>query len=131
MGANPIVFIGADFSFGYERSSQTGNPKFHSWDSKYDASLGNFLITTDVFGNKVKTWPSYMNFKCFYDRTVIDVPGIWINATEGGIFGAYPDGNIRSLMQMTLDQVFEMYNVSDKFEGQALRPHEVDKRVCY
>jgi len=131
LGANPIVFVGADFSFGYDRSEKTGSLRSHAWDSKYDATLGQVMRVTDVFGNKVPTWPSYWNFKCFFDRTAIDVPGLWINATEGGIFGAYPDGNIRAIQQMTLAKVYEMYSLSNMFEGQALRPSELDKRVCF
>lgn len=102
MGANPIIFVGASFSFGY-------NEKFHSWDSKYDKDLGHFVRATDIFGNKVKTWQSYHNFKCWFDRTAMVVPGIWINASEGGTLGAYPEGNIRAIEQMTLDSVYEMY----------------------
>lgn len=131
MGANPIAFVGADFSFGYELSEKTNNPKFHPWDSKYDAGIGHAMSVTDVFGNKVKTWPSYWSFKCFFDRTIQEVPGSYYNCTEGGIFGAYPDGNLRALIQMTLDDFLHMYKISDRFEGQALRPHEIDKRVCY
>jgi hypothetical protein len=133
MGANPIIFVGADFSFGYEISKSTGQPKFHAWDSKYDQGVGQGMTVTDIFGNKVKTWPSYWSFKCFFDRTVIEVPGIWINATEGGIFGAYSEGNIAHLKQMTLDQVIEMYSIADKplYEAQALRPRETNKIVCF
>lgn len=131
MGGNPIAFVGADFAFGYEVSKVTGNPRFHAWDSKYDNGIGQCLRVVDVFGNRVKTWPSYWSFKCFFDRTVIDVPGIWINCTEGGIFGAYDQGNIRQLMQMKLDDFLHMYQISDRFEGHAKRPTIPDKRVCY
>lgn len=131
LGANPIIFVGADFSFGYDVSTKTGKPKFHSWDSKYDIGIGNAVRVTDIFGNKVKTWPSYQNFKLWFDYITIQVPGLWINATEGGIFGAYPHGNIRQVTQMTLAQVFEMYSVSDMFRGQALTPGIKDQRVCF
>lgn len=105
MGANPIIFVGADFSFGYDR-------RFHAWDSKYDKEMGYIVKATDVFGNKVNTWQSYANFKCWFDRTCMVVPGYWINATEGGCLGAYPEGNIRAIHQKTLDQVFEEFNIS-------------------
>lgn len=106
LGANPIVFVGADFAFGYDK-------KFHAWDSKYDKHMGHVVRATDVFGNKVVTWQSYANFKCWFDRTCISVPGYWINATEGGTLGAYPEGNISAIKQMTLDQVFEEFGLSD------------------
>jgi len=131
LGANPIVFVGADFSFGYEVSDKTGKPKFHSWDSKYDTGIGQAMRVHDIFGNKVSTWPSYYGFKNWFDCICTRVPGFWINCTEGGIFGAWAQGNIRQVTQMTLDNLFEMYSISEGFEGQALRPKENDKRVCF
>lgn len=106
LGCNPIIFTGSDFSFGYDS-------RFHSWDSKYDKHMGYAIRKSDVFGNKVWTWQSYYNFKSWFDRTCNDVPGIWINATEGGLLGAYQEGNLRSIKQMTLDDVYKMYQVSD------------------
>lgn len=105
LGCNPIIFTGADFSFV--------NDKFHPWDSKYDANKGYAIRKTDVFGNKVWTWQSYYNFKAWFDRTCVDVPGIWINATEGGLLGAYQEGNVIQIKQMTLDEVYHMYGISD------------------
>jgi hypothetical protein len=131
LGANPIVFVGADFSFGYEISEKTGKPKFHSWDSKYDVGIGNAVKATDIFGNKISTWPSYYGFKSWFDCITGRVPGIWVNCTEGGLFGAYPDGNLRHIMQMKLTDLFEMYSISSGFRGQAVEPHELDKRVCF
>ncbi len=106
LGCNPIIFTGADFCFGYDH-------RFHSWDSKYDGNLGHVMRHTDVFGNRVLTWQSYFNFKCWFDSRCIEVPGIWINATEGGCLGSYPDGNISHIRQMTLDEVLKMYSMAD------------------
>ncbi len=52
MGANPTIFVGADFSFSYDK-------KFHGWDSSYDATLGHAFKVPDIFGNKRYTWQSY------------------------------------------------------------------------
>ena len=101
-GANPIAFVGADFSFGYDR-------KFHAWDSKYDKDVGRVLKTIDVFGNKVMTWQSYHNFKCWFDAMCAQVPGQFINCTEGGTMGAYPEGNIAAIKQMGLKQFISAY----------------------
>ena len=81
MGCNPVTFVGADFSFSYTN-------KFHSWDSSYDKDLGNYMRAIDVYGNSVKTWQSYYNFKCFFDWLSMTVPGIYINCTEGGTLGS-------------------------------------------
>lgn len=114
-GANPIGFVGADFCFSYEK-------KFHAWDSKYDAKLGHVMKATDIFGNKVLTWQSYWNFKCWFDYMAMRVPGITINCTEGGIFGAYPDGNIADVKQMSLEQFLEMYNLTRHIKDQCETP---------
>ena len=120
MGAGAIVFTGADFSFGYD-------DKFHSWDSKYDAVKGRCISATDIFGNRVSTWQSYSNFKAWFDWVCERVPGIFINASEGGTLGAYPNGNLRSIQVMDLSKVIEMYSMSEKLEKQMLSP-ELDER---
>jgi hypothetical protein len=124
MGANPIIFIGADFSFAY-------NNKFHAWDSKYDLNLGEIKRATDVFGNSVKTWHSYYNFKCWFDSRCCSVPGQYINATEGGILGAYPEGNIEAIKQMALSDVIRTYSLSDELEGPMCSPETKDLRILF
>jgi hypothetical protein len=131
LGAMPIIFVGADFSFGYETSDKTGNNKFHPWDSKYDKDMGYCVQATDVFGIRVKTWQSYLNFKTWFDYIAGRVPGFWINCTEGGIMGAYPHGNIAAIRQHTLAEVYEMYAVPELMRNQAEKPHERDKRVVF
>ena len=118
MGAGSIVFVGADFSFGYDK-------KFHSWDSKYDRNIGSIMNTVDVFGHKVATWPSYNNFKSFFDYVASEVPGIYINCSEGGTLGAYPDGNLMAIKQMDLKDCLNMYNMHELIKISALDP-EVD-----
>jgi hypothetical protein len=114
-GANPIVFMGADFAFGYDN-------KFHSWNSKYDSNLGNVIKLTDVFGNKVLTWQSYANFKAWFEYVAIQVPGVYINCTEGGTFGSFADGNIAAVRQMTFDRFLDMTFMSDQLIEQCLNP---------
>jgi len=114
-GANPIVFVGADFSFGYDE-------KFHAWDSKYDGNMGQVVRLTDIFGVKVSSWPSYANFKQWFEYIAATVPGFWINASEGGCLGSYPDGNIRQIIQMPLDFVYEMMTVHRHSRSQCENP---------
>jgi len=120
MGAGAIVFTGADFAFGYDN-------KFHSWDSKYDDKMGYCISATDIFGNRVSTWQSYANFKSWFDYVAVRVPGIYINATEGGTLGAYQNGNLQHIKLMDLAEVKEMYSMSEKLENQMLHP-ELDER---
>lgn len=124
MGSNPIIFVGADFSFSYTN-------KFHAWDSKYDKSLGQYMRVTDIFGNSVKTWQSYYNFKCWFESRVCAVPGLYINATEGGILGSYPQGNIQQIQQMALGDVIKMYSLSEECADQCKEPQTAEKKLLF
>ncbi len=124
LGCNPIVYVGADFSFGYDH-------KFHAWDSKYDKTLGNTVKATDLYGNSVHTWQSYFNFKNFFEYVAMSVPGVYINATEGGVLGAYPGGNIEQIKYMDLDDVFEMYHINDHIKPQCDDPSKEHKFILY
>lgn len=117
LGSQTTIFVGTDFSFSNEYSV-----RFHPWESKYDANAGHYMKAVDIYGNAVKTWQSYYNFKLWADYVVYVLPGIYINATEGGIFGSYREGNIQKLLQMDLAQVFEMFSLHEKIRYQAENP---------
>jgi hypothetical protein len=109
LGAGTVIFVGASFCFSYDN-------KFHPWDSKYDKDVGRYQTATDVFGMPRKTWASYYQFKCWFESRVCRVPGIYINCTEGGLFGAYPEGNIQQLIQMSLKDCIGMYSIADQMQ---------------
>lgn len=115
LGCNPIAFVGADFSFSYDK-------KFHGWNSKYDNKLGQFLRHFDVFGNKVFTWQSYYNFKGWFEFVCRSVPGVYLNCTEGGILGSYAEGNIRQIPQMELEKFLEMHRMHEIVQSQIDNP---------
>jgi hypothetical protein len=108
LGGNPITFIGADFCFGYDR-------KFHPFNSPYDQKFDGVIPVTDVFGNRVYTWPSYWGFKCWFDYICCggagNNPGVYINCSEGGTLGAYAEGNIRQITQMSLKEFLDAYRM--------------------
>jgi hypothetical protein len=114
-GSMTSIFIGADFSFGYDR-------RFHSWDSKYDKNMGHCVKAVDVFGNPVLSWQSYLNFREWFVYVTRTVPGLYINATEGGCFGSYPEGNIHTIRQMDLAKVIDMYHMGEHIKDQVLNP---------
>jgi hypothetical protein len=124
MGSNPIAYMGADFAFGYDK-------RFHSWDSKYDKKLGSVMRGVDVFGNKVLTWPSYWNFKNWFDYIAITVPGIYINCTEGGMLGAFPEGNIMAIKQMGIQDFIDMFEMSEQLKSSCEHPELQDKRLLF
>ncbi len=123
-GCNTIAFMGASFSFSYEN-------KFHAWDSKYDANLGQVVYLTDVYGNRVKSWQSYANFKAWYDWLVTTIPGDWINCSEGGCMGSYPHGNIRQLKQMDLLDFFSMITMHEDLREQCENPQVGYRKILY
>lgn len=124
MGANPIIFTGSDFCFDYDK-------RFHAWQSKYDKNLGNVVKLTDVFGNKVLSWQSYANFKSWFEYVAMQVPGIYINASEGGTLGAYSEGNISAIKQMTFDDVMKMYTMHDILKNQCVNPGVKDPKILF
>lgn len=123
-GCDTTIFLGADFSFSYDE-------KFHGWDSKYDNKLGGYIRLTDVFGNKVKTWASYRNFKSFFEYVAMSVPGEYINCTEGGTFGSYPEGNIRAVKQMELKACLERFKISEHLRAQSEDPQTQQVKMLY
>jgi hypothetical protein len=123
-GGNPIAFVGADFCFSYDK-------KFHAWDSKYDAKLGRVLKAVDVFGNKVLTWQSYFNFKNWFDYIALTVPGIYINCSEGGTLGAYPDGNLMAIQQMELKRFIDMYRMFEEMRDQCENPETQERKLLF
>lgn len=118
------IFVGADFSFSNEKKR-----RFHAWDSSYDETLGHTLSAVDIFGNRAVTWQSYYNFKLWFEVVAQRVPGLYINATEGGIFGAHREGNISAVRQMWLDDVFDMFNLSSHKMEQAFSPENPNETV--
>lgn len=124
LGASTIAYIGADFSFSYDK-------KFHSWDSKYDAKMGHAMRVRDVFGLPVYTWKSYHNFKGWFEWVSLTVPGTYYNCSEGGTLGAYADGNIRSIIQLPLSKFIKQMNMYTEIEEQAKNPKTEIKKLLF
>jgi hypothetical protein len=123
-GCSATVFVGSDFSFGYDR-------KFHAWNSKYDAKMGHCIPLVDVYGNKVPSWQSYANFKSWFEWVSVQIPGIYINCSEGGCLGSYPDGNIHTIKQMELEKCLDMFNMSRHMKEQAMDPENAQKKILF
>jgi hypothetical protein len=123
-GCYTLAFVGADFCFSYKH-------KFHGWDSKYDADLGAYIRTVDIYGNSVLTWASYYGFKQWFDWLSMAVSGIYINCTEGGTFGAYREGNIMSVIQMELAKFLDMTSLSRHVENQCKDPSKAERVLLF
>ena len=123
-GCNPISFVGADFSFSYTKT-------FHGWNSKYDKDVGVAVRAIDIYGNSRLTWQSYYNFKVWFDWLTQQLRGTWFNCTEGGILGAYPGGNIRSITQMYLADFIRMYTFYEDLQDQMEHPDKLSNKVLF
>lgn len=111
--SDTIHFVGADFCFDFDN-------KFHSYATHYD-QVGRYVVHTDVFGMKRKTWPSYLSFKFWMDWVSMNVPGKYINCSEG-LLGAYNEGNLSSFQYMPLSEALKPYRMmewvnQDKLDG--------------
>lgn len=98
-GCRELALVGADYAFDYMH-------KFHAWDTDYDTQFQGLVPCTDVYGNRVYSWPSYQNFRAW---TEFQCQGAYanhhiriVNCTEGGTLGAYPHGNVMWIEQKTL-----------------------------
>lgn len=124
LGASIIAFMGADFAFSYEK-------KFHGWNSKYDAKLGNVMRVPDVFGNLVYTWKSYHNFKGWFEYITLTVPGIYYNCSEGGTFGAYKEGNLRSIYQLPIKDFIRQMTMFEEIKEQSFNSKVKEKKLLF
>jgi hypothetical protein len=108
LNCGPTIFIGADFCFSYDSH-------FHAWNSPYDSMCRGTVDWTDIFGNRVQTWQSYLGFKKYFDFQACGGLGgngqIFINATEGGILGAYKEGVIKQFLYMDLKTALHTFNI--------------------
>jgi len=105
MGSDTIHYVGADFCFDY-------NNQFHSYKTHYD-DIGQYMIAPDVFGMKRKTWLSYLNFKFWFDWVACNIPGRWVNCSEG-LLGAYLEGNIKQFTYMPLKDALLPFQMTDR-----------------
>lgn len=133
LGVHRVGMVGADFCFGYNHKS------FHPWKSKYDQKLGHVLPVTDVFGIKVPTWPSYKAFKDYFEYLALKVPDAngrffsqWlVNCSEGGALGSYPDGNLRAITQLPLEDFLRELNMCEDLRENVEDPGKDIKRVLF
>lgn len=124
LGVSVSIFVGADFSFSYEN-------RFHGWDSSYDASMGQCIKCTDIFGIKVNTWPSYFGFKSYFEHVALSVPGYYVNCSEGGCLGAYAEGNLACFKYQDLKDCLAEYNINEQIREQINEPNSLVKKILY
>ena len=85
MGANPIIFIGQDFAYSWNRTYAL-NTIYNG--NYYDVSQSSGKVRTrDIWGEEVYTTENLLAYRDFFVRRIREAKGVrFINATEGGIF---------------------------------------------
>lgn len=120
LGCPTIALVGADMCFSRDK-------KFHPFDSPYDNQFAGVIPWTNIYGDRVWTWRSYLNFKFWFDFIACggrgNNPIALYNCTEGGILGAYPEGNIQQINQRTLEEFLRMVNLYNKLP-EAMQDHK-------
>lgn len=100
MGCNRIVFVGMDLANGFQRHTNYAN----GWSNR-KTGVDTFL-TCDISGRGIYSLVRMHMYKMWYDMQACNHPEVeHINATQGGILGAYMEGNIKSMKQMKLEDV--------------------------
>jgi len=103
MKSKRIVFVGTDYCNDLSPAIKYSN-NLYGEDDKNSGS--DAMITCDIQGKGVYTLlRQYIN-KFWLDCISFQFPDIeHINATEGGILGAYLEGNLKTIKQMRLKEV--------------------------
>ena len=83
MGCDPIVFVGQDLSYTDERMHVKHGG--YLTESEQAAIVADGLLTQDIFGNPVKTNPTFVNYKALFERKIQQCSGRVFQATEGGL----------------------------------------------
>jgi hypothetical protein len=103
-GIKRIVFVGMDFSMPMSSSyvlRYSGGEEDEGTLEHYDQQ-----VDVDISGRGVWGKGRMFFYKYWFDGMSMIRPKIeFINATEGGILGAYPEGNLKSIKQMKLSEV--------------------------
>jgi len=83
MGANPIIFVGQDFAYSWDRD-YASHTLFHG--KTFVVTQAVTIRRPDLWGNDVYTTENLVAYRDFFVRRMKQSPGVrFVNATEGGI----------------------------------------------
>jgi hypothetical protein len=115
MYANPIIFVGQDFAYSWNRD-YASNTIYHG--NYFDIAESGKVRHRDILGGVVYTTETLIAYRDFFVRRMKRAPGVrFINATEGGI----------------LVQGAEILRLKDALEQCAVRRIDVNRmlRDCH
>ncbi|WP_051560452.1 motility associated factor glycosyltransferase family protein [Clostridium beijerinckii] len=121
LGCDPIIFMGQDFAFTNEKLH--ANNATHKEEKNDIEDIEDSIFVDDVFGNKVRTNPTYNEFRIKMESLIQVFSNItYINATEGG-------ANIKGTKVMSLDEVassIEKNEFSKNIDEYLVKNEDVD-----
>jgi hypothetical protein len=115
IGANPIIFIGQDFAYSWNRTYALNT--IYNGDAN-DLAQYSKVRARDIWGDEVYTTENLIAYRDFFVRRMKQAKGIrFINATEGGI----------------LTQGAEILSLQDALDQCALRRININQMIedCY
>jgi hypothetical protein len=111
MGIRRVVFVGCDLSNGARWDNVLTYAGGEIDDGRHAHVVEpepflDFMLDVDIQGLGVATLMRMYQYKFWLDYQSLNFRDVeHINATEAGILGAYPQGNLRSIKQMRLSDV--------------------------
>lgn len=83
MGCGSIVLVGQDLSYTQEGLHVKHGGYLTEAEEAKNVAEGQ--VTRNIFGEPVKTNPTYLNYKAIFEKKIGEFPGKVLNATEGGL----------------------------------------------
>lgn len=124
MQANTLIYVGADYCFDkkakfypfdFTIDKEVDGAEFGSPGKKLPAAPAQDTYCKDIFGNLLTSSGQYLGFKNLMDWIIKNTKSAmynsdleFINATEGGIFGALEGGLSKYMRYLTLEDAIYM-----------------------
>lgn len=108
MGCSPIVFMGQDLAYTPEKCHVDGaviTVRHELNDPEY-LKKDEVVFVDGFYGGKVQTNRSFYGMKNYFERIIVDNPGNYLNATEGGVM-------LKGAESVTLESVIEKYCLAE------------------
>ena len=116
LGASPVILIGQDLAYGEENQTHAlgtyiinDKDKNKEKSTKKKGSNQLFEVIEGYNGGNVNTNETWLSFKIWFERKIVEYGIDVINATEGG-------AKIYHTIQMTLSEAIDRYCTQDIIE---------------
>ena len=83
LGCQKIILVGQDLSYSNEGMHAKGSSYLSSSDFEVVKTRSRWV--KDIFGQSVRTEPTFLNYKAIFEKKIARFSGDVVNATEGGL----------------------------------------------